>query len=337
MKLKKDQNALTSMFRFVGLSLFILLSAIILFTNSINLSSFTSHKSSPPNYFICDQVAATLSAPYVGEVVVVEHGSTDSTPKILQKLMNKYPNIQVKNVGRLLPFSESNNLGYMLSTRPWILPWAGDYFLYPDAPKRICSLIDKCERENIQIVNFSIPRIDGDIKHVISSKVNGEVSEERLFKRGAVMTRQTAEFVDDRIVPLKFQHSTSSNEFFQIHAASFKNAERLYYTKHMKPYLIYHSFEIAQVRKPLPFWDWEYCEMHNCNNTEGVDISSFKKARMKKFCDNLVMPFDDFNVEKWGQIPNYLKKFSFFKRFGLKFIKENENGDKLYRPHVPGC
>lgn len=351
--MQPDTNMLPTVFRFVGFSLFFLLSILVLVSNNFFLSSIPhTKKVKPPNKLACDKLAVTMStyneeytieesinsiAPYVGEVVVIEHGSTDSTPQILKKLMQKYPNIQVKNTGSNIPFSDSSNLGYMVSTRPWILPWAGDYFFYPGAQKKICSLIDKYEKENIQIINFSIPRIDGDINHVYSSKVNGELPEERLFKRGAIMTRQTSKFVDGKIIPLKMQHSTTSNQFFQIHVASFKSAERLYYSEHMKPYLIYASFEIANVRKPLPFWDWEYCRLHNINNTQNADVAAFKKKRMEEFCKEQVLPFSEFDSDKWGPIPNYLKRMSFFKKFGLKYVKKDENGNKLYQRILPGC
>lgn len=346
---------LSTVLKIIVFGLFALLSGILLITNLFEFTNFyPSHKKSNTAHkgFVCSDVSATLTslneeytieqsiesiAPYVGEVVVVEHGSTDSTPKILQKLSQKYPNIIVKNGGSLLPYSESNNLGYMLSSKPWILPWAADYFLYPNAAKKICSLIEYCEKQNIQIVNYSIPRIDGDINHVYSSKVNGEVIEERLFKRGAVITRQTAKYVDSKIVPLTKIRSTTSDQFFQIHAASFKNAERLYYSNHMKEYLIYHNFEVAKVKKPMPFWEWEYCRLHDTNTTGKADIQAFKKQRMEKFCKELILPYSSFDHKKWGPIPSYLKKLPFFKKFGIKYIKDDENGNKLYRPTIPGC
>lgn len=66
----------------------------------------------------------------------------------------------------------------------------------------------------------------------------------------------------------------------------------------MKPYLIYHNFETAKVRKSLPFWNWEYCRLHNTNSTENVDIESFKKKRMDEFYKDLVLPFSEFDTGK---------------------------------------
>lgn len=106
-----------------------------------------------PN-FVCYDIAATVAtrneelliedsissiAPYVGEVIIIDHGSTDSTPQIIQKLMKKFPNIHGYRVDEKLPYSEVFNAGYMFSTRPWLLKWDADFFLYPDAQRALFS------------------------------------------------------------------------------------------------------------------------------------------------------------------------------------------------------
>ncbi|KAK8853590.1 hypothetical protein M9Y10_017151 [Tritrichomonas musculus] len=275
-------------------------------------------------------------APYVAEVIIIDHGSIDSTPKIIKNLTRKFSNIHAFHANNKLPFSELYNLGFLLTTKPWILRWGADYFLYPNAQKKICSLIDWGDKKSVNIINFGLPRIDGDMEHVVPYKLDGDCAEQRLFKRGYIITRQTYRSADENISPIINSKFSETKEVLILHAGSFKNAERLYYRRTMTPYLIYRNTAILQMKKPLTYWEWEFFRLKKFYPSKD-EIQRFKHEKISLFCNETLVPFANFNFKKFGPHPFYLQSLHIFKLFKLKYVQTDANGQKLYSWKMPGC
>ena len=302
--------------------------------------------------YVCYDISATVAtrneelliedsissvAPYFGEVIIIDHGSTDSTPQIIQKLIKKYPNVHGYRVDEKLPYSEVFNAAYIFSTRPWIMKWDADFFLYPDAQRELCNLVKRSEKDDVKILWYPLPRIDGDIDHVFPWKLEGDNAEQRLVKRGYFLKRQTDKYPDTNIVTIPNVKNKMAKGVYMLHAGSFKNAERLYFRSSMTPYSIYKNIQLSKSRKPLSYWQWEYERLNVGKNASNADIDKFKKEQIKKFCNENLSPFADFDFKKWGKHPPYLKNLSFFKKFRLEYVRTDKKGNKLYRRIMPGC
>lgn len=151
------------------------------------------------------------------------------------------------------------------------------------------------------------------------------------------LKRQTDKYPDTNIATIPNQKNKMAKGVYMLHAGSFKYAERLYFRGSMTPYSIYKNIEFSKSRKPLTYWEWEYERLNKGKNSSNADIEKFKKDQIKKFCDENISPFVDFDFKRRGPHPPYLKNLSFFKKFRLEYVKTDDKGRKLYRRIMPGC
>lgn len=95
--------------------------------------------------YLPDAVVSVVAQTYPGwEMVIVDDGSTDDTPAMIESLQKKYPTRRIRSVRQEnagLP--AARNAGIRVATGEFVLPLDADDVLLPDALKRLLAVLDE--------------------------------------------------------------------------------------------------------------------------------------------------------------------------------------------------
>jgi len=113
-----------------------------------------------------DQASKAIVQDY--EIVVVDDGSTDSTPQLLEKLKSEFPNLVV--------YTHSPNKGYTAALRPGFTSAKKDLIFYTDADNQfdlneLSLLLDRIDN-NDMVVGYRKDRQDPWIRKFVSRCFN---------------------------------------------------------------------------------------------------------------------------------------------------------------------
>lgn len=98
------------------------------------------------------------------EVIVVDDGSTDETPNILNDYQTQYNNIKVINVNRV-GLGKARNVGIEASTGEYLIFMDGDDIIYPNA---YYAMLESALKNDADIVVGNVSRFDSTRKFFLS-------------------------------------------------------------------------------------------------------------------------------------------------------------------------
>ena len=104
--------------------------------------------------FLDDCLGSVLSqADQNTEILIIENGSTDNTPKICREYCNKWNNIKYIEMGKV-GVSAARNMGINTATKEYLMFLDSDDMLQPGAIKTIMEKIFK--RRNLSTKQISV-------------------------------------------------------------------------------------------------------------------------------------------------------------------------------------
>ena len=176
-----------------------------------------------------DWVASSLNSILnsVDEILVADHGSEDSTPRILARLAHEHPErIRLINVGDR-DFPSAINLMMSQTRYRWILRWHADFIARTSGPSSISHLV-KRTRSMSAFRHFCIAlsgfALDGDLEHQFPDR--RDRPEPFLYTYSPRLEYRVRERWESLHVPWYYEKQTWTDAYY-FHMRSVKSAARM--------------------------------------------------------------------------------------------------------------
>jgi glycosyltransferase involved in cell wall biosynthesis len=301
------------------------------------------------------------SAAYtLGEVIVVDHGSTDGTADVIRRVQRHFPNVRYHHADRT-KYSQGmvKELAVSLATTPWVMRWDSDFIAYNRSiMSSLCNKIasDASLQGPATVIHYAMPMVDGDLFHVRPNGFRPE-AEPYLFRRGAVGFGQHGHFDDwprfngtaGRSHNLQGRLLGSLSNAFILHLASFKPAEAVARRSQMTHYQVYVRQAIRRKVPVLDFWQWAELQHRGMDPAVTEPGSSGSAASVQVYRDRQVlalcrrsMKLAYFDTNRW---PHTAFINTLLERKLLLFFivpasnQHNTHSDRVqeYNVYLPGC
>ena len=279
------------------------------FTINKPCAKFTAEMVIQNEEFIIEE-SLVAAADNFGQVVVIDHGSTDRTPDIIHRVSKHFPNVYSARVSPWhYSYNMARNLALTISTTDWQLKWDADFLPFNrSVTAALCTFILNAETAGKSDDSYmiNIPRLDGDKDH---ARASNPVHLEQYVFRKTMYHYITEKNMPDVLAPRPGMNPKigydllkdlpgSVGGVYMVSLATLKPIQKLYQRPMQSPYLLYQKACSQNSSLPmLTFDEWMFMRV-NKRMPLSEELPGYHKHLLHWFC---TYPYEliPYNSTKW--------------------------------------